>query len=84
MRHVEDIEIMKRMRVFGSITDSILGRPPNISDVVYHFKCVECGKRKKIVVANDKVEPSCGKNHLDIVLENGNKCVSCYLLNVIG
>jgi len=83
MRHVYDLDIMKRMRVVGSISDSIMGRRPDISDVVYHFKCVKCEKKKKIVVAKDLVEPGIGKKHLDIVLDNENKCVACYRSEIL-
>jgi hypothetical protein len=82
MRHVYDLEIMDRMRFVGSITDTMMGKKPDISDVVYHFKCTKCGKKKKIVVANNFVEPATGKTQLDMVIENGNKCISCCLSEI--
>jgi hypothetical protein len=83
-RHVYDLDIMDRMRLgFGSISDVIMGRTPDISDVVYHFTCTSCGKKKKIVVANDIVEPVTGKTHLEMVIGSGNKCVTCCLSEIL-
>ena len=51
----------------------------DISDVVYHYKCPVCGKRKKITMGfgDAKLAYIGGKSRLEVVLENDNKCVTC-------
>jgi len=83
MRDIRDLETMKRMKYGGDpgFFGRIIGRTPepqDISDVVYHYECPICGKKKKITVKlEDQYHVAPGLTRLDVVLMNENRCVTC-------
>jgi len=67
-RHVGDINEMRALVTAGG----------DLSDVVFHYRCTECGKRKKISrIVGDPKQFVGDKTRLDVVLEQNGRCVRC-------
>ena len=73
-----DIRDITEMRALSA--RKLLGLD-DLKDVVFHYTCPDCGRKKKITLAQDQGEYAKqfvgDKTRLDSVLDNNGRCVTC-------